>query len=239
MRARTSPTAGFIASYNASVHGAAITRGNGRAANCVDCHGSHEMNKGSNPASRVNKQNIIQTCGRCHTAIATAFRSSIHGVALQNGVTETPTCTNCHGEHNILKHTDPKSPVAAGNVSLQVCSPCHSSVRLSQKFGFTSDRYQSFADSYHGLAGKQGSVEVANCASWHGVHDIKPSSDSTSRISKANLAKTCGKCHPGANENFTKGAVHVIASQRQKDLLYFVATTYIILIIVIIGGMSL
>jgi len=153
VRARTSQTAGFIASYDASVHGFAIAHGNGKAANCVDCHGSHEMNKGTNPSSRVNKQNITQTCGKCHAAIAAAFQSSIHGVALQKGVTEAPTCTNCHGEHNILKHTDPKSPVAAGNVSLQVCSPCHSSVKLSQKYGFTSDRYQSFADSYHGLAG--------------------------------------------------------------------------------------
>jgi cytochrome b subunit of formate dehydrogenase len=237
VKARTSPTAGFIASYDVSVHGAAITRGNGKAANCVDCHGSHEMNKGSHPASRVNKQNIPNTCGTCHKNIANQFQYSIHGSALQKGVNAAPTCTDCHGEHNILKHTDPKSPVAAGNVSSQVCSPCHSSVKLSQKFGFTSDRYQSFADSYHGLAGKHGSVEVANCASCHGVHDIKPSSDSTSRISKANLIKTCGKCHPGANENFTKGSVHVIAEERQEDVLYFVTTAYIILIAVVIGGM--
>ena len=239
VKARTSQTAGFIASYDESVHGAAVARGNGRAASCVDCHGSHEMNKGSNPSSRVNKQNITRTCGKCHTTIAAAFQSSIHGVALQKGVTEAPTCTNCHGEHNILKHTDPKSPVAAGNVSLQVCSPCHSSVKLSQKYGFTSDRYQSFADSYHGLAGKHGSVEVANCASCHGVHDIKPSSDSTSRISKNNLAKTCGRCHAGANENFTKGSVHVVAAAGQEDLIYFVTTAYIILIAVVIGGMIL
>ena len=237
VKARTSQTAGFIASYDASVHGAAIARGNGKAANCVDCHGSHEMNKGSDPASRVNKQNITRTCGKCHADIAVAFESSIHGVALQKGVTEAPTCTNCHGEHNILKHTDPNSPVAAGNVSLQVCSPCHSSVKLSQKYGFTSDRYQSFADSYNGLAGKHGSVEVANCASCHGIHDIKPSSDSTSRISKNNLVKTCGKCHPGANENFTKGSVHVIAEAGQEDVLYIVTTMYIILIAVVIGGM--
>jgi cytochrome b subunit of formate dehydrogenase len=52
-----------------------------------------------------------------------------------------------------------------------------------------------------------------------------------------NLAKTCGKCHPGANENFTKGSVHVIAEQRQEDLLYFITTTYIVLIFVVIGGM--
>jgi len=239
VKARTSPTAGFIASYDASVHGAALKRGNGKAANCVDCHGSHEMNKGSNPDSRVNKQNIPQTCGRCHKNVAIAFQQSIHGTALHNGVTSAPSCTDCHGEHNILKHTDPKSPVAMGNVSSQVCSPCHSSVKLSQKFGFTSDRYRSFADSYHGLAGKHGSVEVANCASCHGVHDIKPSSDSTSRISKQNLVKTCGKCHPGANENFTKGSVHIIATENhgKDDILYMVSTVYIILIVVVIGGM--
>jgi cytochrome b subunit of formate dehydrogenase len=237
VKQRISPTAGFIASYDASVHGAALTRGIGKAANCIDCHGSHEVNKGSNPDSRVSKQNISTTCGTCHPNIAQAFQNSIHGTALRNGVLAAPTCTDCHGEHNILKHTDPKSPVAAGNVSSQVCSPCHSSVKLSQKFGFTSDRYKSFADSYHGLAGKHGSVEVANCASCHGVHDIKPSSDSTSRINKKNLANTCGQCHPGANENFTRGSVHVIAEERQEDVLYFVTTMYIILIAVVIGGM--
>jgi cytochrome b subunit of formate dehydrogenase len=69
------------------------------------------------------------------------------------------------------------------------------------------------------------------------VHDIKPSSDSTSRISKKNLVKTCGTCHPGANENFTKGAVHVIATTRNDSLLYIVSTGYILLIVVVVGGM--
>jgi cytochrome b subunit of formate dehydrogenase len=91
------------------------------------------------------------------------------------------------------------------------------------------------------LAGRAGDVEVANCASCHGVHDIKPSTDSTSRIHKANLAATCGECHPGANENFTKGLVHVIATQAngngEDGILYFVSSGYIILIVVLIGGM--
>jgi cytochrome b subunit of formate dehydrogenase len=112
-------------------------------------------------------------------------------------------------------------------------------VKLNQKYGLANDRFKSFADSYHGLAGTAGSVQVANCASCHGVHDIKPSSDPTSRISKANLINTCGTCHPGANENFTKGSVHVIVTEKQEDALYYVSTTYIILIIVLIGGMLL
>jgi formate dehydrogenase gamma subunit len=110
-------------------------------------------------------------------------------------------------------------------------------VTLTRKYGLRGDRFQSFADSYHGLATQAGSVEVANCASCHGVHDIRPSSDSTSRIAPANLAATCGSCHPGAGENFTRGAVHVIATAGNDDIISVVATVYLVLIIVVIGGM--
>ncbi len=239
VRAKMAPSAGFIAAYDGSVHGAALHRGNGKAANCVDCHGSHEMKKGSDPTSRVAKARIPQTCAKCHADVANAYNFSVHGLAVKNGNMAAPVCTDCHGEHNILKHNDPRSPVSANNVSSQVCSPCHSSVRLNQKFGLASDRFKSFADSYHGLAGEAGSVQVANCASCHGVHDIKPSSDPTSRINKANLAKTCGTCHPGANDNFTKGAVHVVVTEKEGPALYYVSTTYIFLIVVVIGGMLL
>ena len=237
VKARMSPTAGFIRAYEESVHGASLHGGNGKAANCVDCHGSHEMQKGSTPTSRVAKANIPQTCARCHASVAEEFNYSVHGLAVGNGVSSAPVCTDCHGEHNIFKTNDPRSPVAARNVSSQVCSPCHSSVKLSQKYGLANDRFKSFADSYHGLASSAGDVEVANCGSCHGIHDIKPSSDPTSRINSANLVKTCGTCHPGANENFTKGAVHVIATEKQEDILYYISTAYIFLIIMTIGGM--
>ncbi|MEW6509623.1 MAG: cytochrome b/b6 domain-containing protein [Bacteroidota bacterium] len=239
VRARVGPTAGFIASYEQSVHARAVKVGNEAAATCIDCHGSHEMKKGGNPSSLVAKPNIAATCGRCHADVLEQYRGSIHGTALAASVMASATCTDCHGEHRILSPKDARSPVAAGNVSAQVCTPCHASVRLTQKYGLAADRFQSFADSYHGLAGRAGSVEVANCASCHGVHDIKPSSDPTSRIHKSNLAATCGTCHPGANENFTKGAVHVIVTSGSDEILYIVSTTYVILIVVIIGGMAI
>jgi cytochrome b subunit of formate dehydrogenase len=237
VRMRTPPTAGFIAAYEKSVHGAALIGGNERAANCVDCHGSHEMKHGFEPSATVNKMNIAQTCGNCHTDIAKEFSESIHGTALATGASDAPTCTNCHGEHTILKHTDPRSPVAQQNLSQQVCSPCHTSVALSTKYGLATDRFKTFSDSYHGLALRGGSLEVANCASCHGSHNIKPSSDSTSTIYKANLATTCGKCHPGANERFAIGSVHVTLAKEEEPILYWIANTYIVLIVVTIGGM--
>lgn len=238
VRARMGPSAGFIASYEKSVHGRAVHEGNDAAATCIDCHGSHGMKKGNTPSSSVARNNIAATCGRCHADVLEQYRGSIHGTALQAGVTASATCTDCHGEHNILSPSDAASPVAARNVSAQVCSPCHASVKLTQKYGLAADRFQSFADSYHGLAGKAGDVEVANCASCHGVHDIKPSSDSTSRINRKNLVNTCGTCHPGANENFARGSVHAVATADGDELLYVVATTYILLIIVVVGGMA-
>jgi cytochrome b subunit of formate dehydrogenase len=237
VRSRVGPSAGFIKSYENSVHGMAIKAGNEAAATCIDCHTGHEVRKGSDPQSGVAKKNIAATCAQCHGDIREQYEQSIHGTSLAKGVNAAPTCTDCHGEHFILSPKDKRSPVSAGNVSTQVCTPCHSSVRLTEKFGLAGDRFESFQDSYHGLAGRAGSMVVANCASCHGVHDIKPSTDSTSSISPKRLAQTCGKCHPGANENFTKGAVHVLPSSKQDSLLYFVSSSYIILIIMVIGGM--
>jgi formate dehydrogenase gamma subunit len=237
VRARTSPTAGFIASYEQSVHGSALLKGNTKAANCVDCHGSHEMKKGLEQSARMNKMHVVETCAQCHASVAAEFSQSIHGTAAAKGNLDAPVCTNCHGEHNILRTTDPRSPVSAKNLSAQVCSPCHSSVALSAKYGIANDRFKTFSDSYHGLAMRGGAVEVANCASCHGSHNIKPSTDSTSSTFRANLAVTCGKCHPGANDRFGVGSVHVTMAAKEEPVLYWIASTYVILIVVTIGGM--
>jgi cytochrome b subunit of formate dehydrogenase len=237
VRARTNVTAGFITMYEKSVHGSALNAGNGEAATCIDCHNSHNVIKSTNNKSATFKQNIPSTCGKCHEDISSEYIGSIHGTAVMRGVKESPDCTDCHGEHNILKHDDPKSPVSFQNLSREVCSPCHSSVRLSDKYGLSNNRFETFSDSYHGLAVEGGSVSVANCASCHGAHNIKPSSDSTSTVSKANIVKTCGGCHPGANERFTVGKIHITRQEESEPIIYFIATMYISLIFIVIGLM--
>ncbi len=239
VRNRIPQSKAFIQAYEKSVHGKALSNGNYKAATCVDCHSSHDLQSGKLTTSSVYKTNIANTCSKCHYKIAEEYKESIHGKSLKAGKLDAPTCTDCHGEHNILKHDDPNSPVSFKNVSGQICTPCHASVRLSERYGLSSNRVQTFIESYHGLALRGGSANVANCGSCHGIHNIKPSSDSTSLIHKNNLAKTCGKCHPGANENFTKGKIHVDATDKQEPILYWISTLYIILIFSIIGGMLL
>ncbi|HVP37156.1 MAG TPA: cytochrome b/b6 domain-containing protein, partial [Terriglobales bacterium] len=70
-------------------------------------------------------------------------------------------------------------------------------------------------------------------------HDVRPSSDPKSSINPANLSKTCGNCHPGAGENFARGKVHLAVSPKSEIGVYIVKRIYIILIILIIGGMVL
>lgn len=233
-------SAAFMAGYQKSVHGKALASGNLKAATCSDCHGSHDPKKASNPSSAVNKQNIAQTCSHCHSEVTAVYQESIHGVATRKGNMDAPTCTSCHGEHEILAPKDPQSRVAPRNVSIQVCADCHNSVQLSQKYGMPSQQFNSFQDSYHGLAARAGSVEVANCASCHGFHNIKPSSDPRSTVNKANLAVTCGRCHPGAGKNFARGAVHVVINRESgPGVLYWIRILYIVLIVAVVGGMFL
>ena len=237
VRARIAPSTGFIAAFEKSVHGRALAAGNGKAPACSGCHGSHAIKKSRDSTAPVNRANIAETCAECHASVARKFRDSTHGVAVAKGSVDAPTCTTCHGEHEILKHDDPRAAVSAGNVSQKVCGPCHASVKLTRKYGINADRFQTFSDSYHGLAMRGGDVEVANCASCHGVHDIKPSSDPRSRIHPSHLADTCGKCHSGANRNFAAGAVHVTMARGNEPALYWLSTLYLILIVTVVSGM--
>jgi len=198
-----------VEAYEASVHARAIHEGK-KAAACNDCHGTHLILPPSDTHSPISKHNVSATCGHCHAQAFAQYQDSIHGRAVAAGVTDAPTCTDCHGEHNILAPGNPLSPVYVTNVATATCSRCHADTEVERRFSLPLDRVTSYENSYHGLASKAGSQTVANCASCHGVHDILPSSDPRSSIAKANLAATCGKCHPDAGKTFALGPVHVI-----------------------------
>ncbi len=230
-------------SYQASVHGRAVANGSQKAAVCTDCHGAHEILPASDAKSPISKFAVASTCGKCHTEVANTFNTSIHGQALARGNALAPTCTDCHGIHSIKPHTDPNSPVAEQNVSRDICARCHEGVRLSQEFGVPGNRVTSYFDSYHGLAAEGGSVVAANCSSCHGVHDILPSSDPRSTINRANLDATCGKCHKGVTQKFTRTPVHLQDGGRSRDIdsvaVRWVRWIYIVLILLVIGAMFL
>lgn len=230
-----------IFSYSESVHGMAVTNGSTKAAVCTDCHGHHEILLARDGDSPINRFNIPKTCGQCHGNIASEFMTSVHGKAVARGKSQAPVCTDCHGIHNIKSHIDPKSSVASQQIARTTCGQCHGGVKLTQELGVAGGRLSTYEDSYHGLAKRLGSDVAANCASCHGVHNILPSSDPKATTNKANVVKTCGKCHPGAGTKFAIGKVHleekVTGGETGEVLQGWIRRIYLFLIVATIGFM--
>ncbi len=235
MARRKIPIPEAVELFRNSVHGRSK---NPAAPVCNDCHESHRLKRATDPASSIYRTNIPNTCGRCHAQIAAQYRASVHGTAVANGVTAAPVCTDCHGEHLIRGPRDPGSPVAAAGIT-ETCSRCHEAAGIRETYGLPAGRLSTYRDSFHGLAARGGSPAVANCASCHGFHDILPSSDPRSAISKQRLPETCGKCHPGAGARFAMGSVHVATATPAQPILYGVRWIYLWLIGLTIGFMLL
>ncbi len=127
-----------------SIHGQGIARGNWQAPVCTDCHGIHSIKSHVDPNSPVNAQNVaLVTCARCHEGVRlsqefgfegrreTTYMASYHGMASKLGSTVVANCASCHGVHNILPSSDPRSTINHQNL-VKTCGQCHPGV--TEKF---------------------------------------------------------------------------------------------------------
>jgi cytochrome b subunit of formate dehydrogenase len=53
--------------YFETFHGKVSNLGYLKTAKCYDCHGAHDILPVTNPASHLSRNNIVKTCGQCHT----------------------------------------------------------------------------------------------------------------------------------------------------------------------------
>ncbi len=234
--------------YNSSVHGRAAGKGVHTAASCIDCHSgqtqdgkrtAHRILSAMDRESTIYHFTIPDTCGRCHVATSKNYWEGIHGKAVKRGSSDAPVCTHCHGTHNIIKTSDPNSPVSSSRLAESTCAPCHESAVLAERYGIEAGRLTSYIDSYHGLKSKTGDATVANCASCHGAHRILPSTDPSSSIHPSNLRATCGECHPGKSEQLALMRVHETATGMRTGWPDLFRRVYLVLIVVVVGGMLL
>lgn len=225
--------------FKGSVHAEEVKAGNENAPTCTDCHGFHDVLPLSDPKSPSNFMNVANTCGQCHETEKDQFWESVHGVSVKRGHKDSPVCTDCHGEHAILRTEDENSPVSLLNLSQNTCARCHASIVINDKYGIEHNRVSSYNDSYHGLAVQHNSERAANCSSCHGNHHILHSSNPKSTVSKERLVETCGKCHPGIGDNVLAAPIHTDITLRSDAIQAWVPRIYLVLIVVVIGGMLL
>jgi predicted CXXCH cytochrome family protein len=222
------------------VHYAILSKGNTRAPFCADCHGSHAIQKTGTPRAAISR-----TCARCHQAVSETWAKSVHGTSLGEGARpDTPVCTDCHRSHDIA---DPRSTAWLLETP-ELCGKCHTNKALMDKYGLSSNVLQTYLADFHGMsaslaksgrAPEHGRV-TALCIDCHGVHDIRRVNDPASPVLKANLVKTCQKCHPGAPESFPAAWLsHYEPSWQKAPVVYSVKLFYTVFIPFIIGGLVL
>jgi cytochrome b subunit of formate dehydrogenase/uncharacterized protein with PIN domain len=187
--------------YVESIHGKGLLKsGLTVTANCADCHTPHHELPSRDPRSSVNPKNVAATCGRCHRGIYEMFTVSIHSPQLARTSKPLPVCSECHSAHSI-KRTD------LSDFRLHImdqCGRCHETIS------------QSYFETYHGKVSKLGYLKTAKCYDCHGAHDVLPVTDPASRLSRANVVKTCGQCHPGSHRRFAGYLTHATHHDPKK-----------------------
>jgi hypothetical protein len=130
--------AGPLAQYLAGIHGQQMKAGNPSAPVCTTCHTAHQIVRVSKASWQTKTSS---TCGSCHKSRYATYLDTFHAQVSALGYTEVAHCWNCHGNHDILPASNPKSSVNPDNL-LHTCRQCHSSATQ----GFIS--YQPHANPH-------------------------------------------------------------------------------------------
>jgi len=112
-----------LETWAGSVHGREIKqKHNPKAADCADCHTSHNVKKTS---SSLVKLAITANCGSCHEENYASYRATYHGQITTLGYAHTAKCFDCHSSHDIEPSSNPASKMHLDN-RLESCQECHS-----------------------------------------------------------------------------------------------------------------
>ncbi len=196
----------IIQLYTMSIHGKGLLQsGLMVTAVCTDCHASHLTLPATDPQSGVNPQNIGRTCAKCHLGIYEEFKTSIHSPEISQSKEKLPTCHDCHNSHEV-ERIDGES---FRQQILKECGTCH------------QEETGTYFDTYHGKVSLLGSGKTARCSDCHGSHNVLPSDDPDSKLSRENVVETCKKCHPNSNRQFTGYLSHATHHNRTKYPILF------------------
>jgi predicted CXXCH cytochrome family protein len=196
----------IVENYLESIHGQGLMQaGLTVTADCADCHTPHHELPAADPRSSVNRANVARTCSKCHRGIYDLFTASVHSPSVSRTAKNLPTCSDCHSAHGIQR-TD------LSNFRLHIMDQCG---RCHQKIA------ETYFDTFHGKVSKLGYLSTAKCYDCHGSHDILPVTDPHSRLSRANIVQTCGKCHTGSHRQFAGYLTHATHHDPKRYPLLF------------------
>jgi hypothetical protein len=186
------------AAFRKGMHARVDKKGK-EAASCMECHGSHGILKGGDPASPVSVANLAKTCARCHANpearqgngfsgvddVYALYMDSIHGRSAGKAGASA-TCSDCHGTHEILSRNDKTSAAYPTNIPA-TCGKCH------------QDEEKRFNVSIHAERLHKGNTEAPSCASCHPPHHVQSVNATAFQL---DVMRECGTCHDTLLETY-------------------------------------
>lgn len=167
-----------------SVHGGVLS--------CQECHGEpHEILPIDDLDSRMSALNQPAVCGECHETeegLIEGYLDSVHGRALLGAglVRAAPSCTDCHGAHDVQPIVSEASQISHENVPA-TCGDCHQGV------------LQEWQASAHGELWEAGSEAGPVCTTCHASHEVDRPTLPGPRLASPG---TCGNCHQESLETY-------------------------------------
>ncbi len=210
--------------YDKSVHGMAIRKGK-NAAICVDCHGSHDLKKASDPKSSVNRLRIPEVCGKCHISIAMEYSTSIHGITLKKGNPDSPGCTYCHGEHAIRPQAKVDQKIITDNQmsfntmvtnKMLYCVECHTNEAMMKKYNILT-----VSKAHDWLPNKGAHWETVRCVDCHSSYD--PPKLSHNILPPDKTIKKCEECH--SKNSILMSVLYKHEKEKSREKLGFINGT--------------
>lgn len=159
---------------------------------CVECH---------TDAAQLPHKPVLNTstcAASCHQSEYELYKGGTHFEAVQAGKETGPTCSDCHGGHEILSVGSRQSPQHRLN-SIFLCADCHMHQGVRTPEGYEPEEFiNAYLNSAHGKAvAKSGLIAAPTCVDCHGAHGVHPVSDDRSRVHRNVIHETCGSCHVG------------------------------------------
>jgi hypothetical protein len=149
----------------------------------------------------------VNTCLDCHSAMDAPLQVTQEQFAQDIHFQKGLTCASCHGGDPTKADPDAMSKAAGFKGKIErkdipgLCGRCHSDAAFMRQYNpsLRTDQFSQYLTSVHGKLRAKGDDKVAVCTDCHGVHDLRPASDSRSNVHPLNVAQTCSRCHANAD----------------------------------------
>lgn len=154
----------------------------------------------------VARAQTPNSCLDCHSALDPPYKVTEEQFSQDIHAQKGLTCASCHGGDPSKDDQDAMSKQAGfrGKIARKdvpaLCGKCHSDGAYMRQYNpsLRTDQFAQYLTSVHGKLRAKGDEKVAVCTDCHGVHDLRPASDTRSKVHPLNIAQTCARCHADA-----------------------------------------